>query len=217
MKGEALVTAFALLPFGVAIVGLLFRLIYSRGLDPIRLHHVGPRQALEIVGLFVLAGVDTDFGFPSGFFELNEKRVDADLEKGKLVITEGLLRGHSGFFSMVQALYYWALQAMSRLAAGGESFGCFMAVLVGSLMLAPAPFLIYAGIAEASLRFAFRSNVRITTEVVGEDTDVHIVLRGLSALSLERDLQQAFRPAALPRRFHPALRVPPADVFTAAS
>ena len=198
----ALLTAFAVLPFVVALFGWVFRTAYSKQLPPIVLHNIGQAQALSIVGDFVLSENDTDFGFPSGFFTIPKPdRVDADLASGTITVREELLRGSSGFFDLLRRLYYWAVRAIANIAGDGDGFGCFIAVLVGGLILLPAPFLLYAGIAEAALRFAFRSNVRLSAERSGSDTSVHVVLRGLSALSIADELQRAFRTAELPQRF----------------
>lgn len=180
----------------VAAVG--FR-IWRRPLAPVRLEKIGSREVAEMVRDFLGTATDGDFGFPTGFFQ-----IDKDASTPTRIVAREAVIWSSKFFTILRHFYVGILAIAPELGC----VGLFAGILLAAVL---TPFLLYAALAELALRFLLRSEiVAAIAPLPGKDAGSEVVftLRGPSAMLIGRAVERAFHPPALPDRIRSLAGLP---------
>jgi hypothetical protein len=167
------------------IAGIVLRLL-PRTLSPVRLHKVAPGAAVRLVGDFIASSYETDFGYPSGYFQIER------VTETEVVAKEWVTKG--SHFTQVLGAFYRAILAF------GAPFGCLGMYITFCIAALATPALLYAALTETILKYLLRSRIVATVAPAGDSTDVTFTLRGPSALLVGRRLERAFSEPALPAR-----------------
>jgi hypothetical protein len=169
----------------MVVAGIVFRLI-PRKLPPVQLHKVAPGPAARLVSDFISSSYETDFGYPSGYF-----RVEQSTET-EITATEWVAKG--SHFTQVLVGFYKGILAL------GSAFGCLGMYIMFFIAVLVTPALLYAALTETLLKYLLRSRIHAVLERSGDGTRVTFTLRGPSALLVGRRLEHAFSEPALPAR-----------------
>jgi hypothetical protein len=167
------------------IGGIVLRLI-PRKLAPVHLHKVAPSAASRMVSDFIASSYETDFGYPSGYFQI-EQATDTEV-----VAKEWVTKG--SHFTQILGGFYRAILNL------GAPFGCFGMLITFWIALVATPALLYAALTETMLKYLLRSRVVAVFDRVGDGVQVSFTLRGPSALLVGRRLERAFSQPVLPAR-----------------
>jgi hypothetical protein len=167
------------------VAGIVLRVI-PRKLPPVRLRKVAPSAAARLVSDFIASSYETDFGYPSGYFQV-EQATDTEL-----VAKEWVTKG--SHFTQILRGFYRAILAL------GAPFGCLGVLVTLWLALVATPALLYAALTETILKYLLRSRIVASFERAGDGVEVTFTLRGPSALLVGRRLQRAFNEPVLPAR-----------------
>jgi hypothetical protein len=169
----------------MVVAGIVLR-VFARTLPPVQLHKVAPAAASRLVSDFVASSYETDFGYPSGYFQI-EQVTDTEV-----VAREWVTKG-SHFTQILSGFY----RAILRL---GAPFGCLGMYLTFCIAALATPFLLYAALTETLLKHLLRSQIRASLTRAGDGTQVTFNLRGPAALLVGRRLERAFHEPVLPSR-----------------
>jgi hypothetical protein len=167
------------------VAGTVLRFI-PRKLPSVRLHKVAPSAASRLVSDFIASSYETDFGYPSGYFQI-ERATDTEV-----VAREWVTKG--SHFTQILRGFYRAILAL------GAPFGCFGVLVTFWIALVATPALLYAALTETLLKYLLRSRIVATFERAGDGVQVTFTLRGPSALLVGRRLQRAFSEPVIPAR-----------------
>jgi hypothetical protein len=161
------------------VAGIVLRVI-PRKLPSVRLHKIAPSAASRLVSDFIASSYETDFGYPSGYFQI-ERATDTEV-----VAREWVTKG--SHFTQILRGFYRAV-----LALGAMFFTFWIALLA-------TPALLYAALTETLLKYLLRSRIVAAFERAGDGVQVTFTLRGPSALLVGRRLQRAFSEPVIPAR-----------------
>lgn len=167
------------------VAGVVLRII-PRRLPPVQLHKVAPSAASRLVSDFIASSYETDFGYPSGYFQIEQ------VTDSEVVAKEWVTKG--SHFTQVLRGFYVVILAI------GEPFGCFGMLVALWLALIATPVLLYAALTETILKYLLRSRIVAALERAGDGVQVTFTLRGPSALLVGRRLDRAFSEPVLPAR-----------------
>lgn len=167
------------------VAGVILRFV-PRKLPPVRLHKVAPQAAARLVGDFIASSYETDFGFPSGFFQIQQATED------KVVAREWITK--NSHFTQVLRSFYRAIFHF------GAPLGCLTLYITFCIAAIATPALLYAALTETLLKHLLRSRIQATFVRAKDGTDVTFTLRGPCALLVGQRLQRAFHEPALPAR-----------------
>jgi hypothetical protein len=181
----AIVTIWFIIIALMIVAGVVLRFL-PRKLPPVQLHKVGPSAASRLVSDFIASSYVADFGYPSGYFEI-ERASDTEV-----VAREWVAKG-SHFTQILRGFY------RGILALGAE-FGCFGMFVVFFIAALATPFLLYAALTETLLKYLLRSRITAALDRSGDGTQVAFTLRGPNALLVGRRLERAFSEPVLPAR-----------------
>jgi hypothetical protein len=181
----AIITIWFIIIGIMLVAGIVLRLL-PRRLPPVRLQKVAPSAASQLVSDFISSSYESDFGYPSGFFRVEQGTGD------ELVATEWVAKG-SHFTQILRGFY----RAVLGIGAG---FGCLGAYIVFCIAALATPALLYAALTETILKYLLRSRIRAVFERAGDGTQVTFTLRGPTALLVGRRLERAFSEPVLPAR-----------------
>jgi hypothetical protein len=174
--------------------------IFVRTLQPVQLHKVAPMAASRLVSDFIASSCETDFGYPSGYFQI-ERATDTEV-----VATEWVAKGSQ--FTQILSGFYRAILSL------GAPFGCLGMYLTFCLAAMATPFMLYAALTETLLKYLLRSQIRAVLERTGNGTTVTFTLRGPAALLVGRRLGRAFSEPVLPARVAAMAGLGPAQPAT---
>jgi len=169
----------------MVLAGIVLR-AQPRTLPPVMLHKVAPMAAAHLVSDFIASSYETDFGYPSGWFQL--ERVSED----EVVAQEWIAKG--SHFTQVLVGFYRAILGL------GAAFGCFGMYIMFCIAALATPVLLYAALTETLLKYLLRSRIRAALKRADDGTQVTFTLRGPTALLVGRRLERAFNEPALPPR-----------------
>jgi hypothetical protein len=169
----------------MVVAGIVLR-IFARTLPPVKLHKVAPLAASRLVSDFIASSCETDFGYPSGYFVIEQAT------ETEVVATEWVAKG--SHFTQVLAGFYRAILAL------GAPFGCLGVYIMFCIAFLATPFLLYAALTETLLKYLLRSRIRAGLARAGGGTEVTFTLRGPAALLVGRRLERAFSEPVLPPR-----------------
>jgi hypothetical protein len=181
----AIITIWFIIIGLMLVAGIVLRLL-PRKLPPVRLQKVAPSAASRLVSDFISSSYESDFGYPSGFFRVEQVTGD------ELVAKEWVAKG-SHFTQIIGGFYRAILNVGSGLGCLGMFIMLWIAVLT-------TPALLYAALTETILKYLLRSRIQAVFERVGDSTQVTFTLRGPSALLVGRRLERAFSEPVLPAR-----------------
>jgi hypothetical protein len=167
------------------VAGVILRFV-PRKLPPVQLHKVAPSAAARLVSDFIASSYETDFGFPSGFFHIQQATDEG-------VVAQEWVTKNSHFTQIVRSFY----RAIFRF---GAPLGCLTLYISFCVAAIATPALLYAAFTEWLLKHLLRSRIRATFNRAGDGTDVTFTLRGPCALLVGKRLEQAFHEPALPPR-----------------
>jgi hypothetical protein len=169
----------------MVVAGIAFRFL-PRKLPPVRLRKVAPSAAARLVRDFIASSYETDFGYPSGYFRVEEA------SDSKVVAREWVAKG--SHFTMILGGFYRAILGI------GTGFGCLGILLTPLLAVLVTPLLLYAAATETLLKYLLRSQIVTALCYDDNDTQVTFTVRGPSALLVGRRLERAFREPVPPDR-----------------
>jgi hypothetical protein len=169
----------------MVVAGIVLRLI-PRTLPSVRLSKVSPAAASRLVSDFIASSYETDFGYPSGYFQIEQAT------ETEVVAREWVTKG--SHFTQILRGFYRAVLGL------GAAFGCLGMYIMFCLAVLLTPALLYAALTETLLKYLLRSRIRAAFERAGDGTQVTFTLRGPSALLVGRRLDRAFREPVLPVR-----------------
>ena len=169
----------------MVVAGIVLR-VFARTLPPVQMHKVAPAAASRLVSDFIASSYETDFGYPSGYFQI-EQVTDTEV-----VAREWVTKG--SHFTQILGGFY---RAILRL---GAPFGCIGMYIMFCIAALATPFLLYAALTETLLKHLLRSQIRATLARTGDGTQVTFNLRGPAALLVGRRLERAFHEPVLPNR-----------------
>jgi hypothetical protein len=169
----------------MVVAGIALR-IFVRTLPPVQLHKVAPASASRLVSDFIASSYETDFGYPSGYFRI-EQATDTEV-----IAQEWVTKG--SHFTQILRGFYRAVLSL------GAPFGCLGLYLTFFLAALATPFLLYAALTEVLLKYLLRSQIRAGLLRSGDGTQVTFTLRGPAALLVGRRLERAFHEPVLPSR-----------------
>lgn len=167
------------------LAGIVLR-IWRRRLAPVLLQKVALQPAMALVGEFLASCYDGQFGFPTGFFVVEQTSAN------RVVAREFAFR-QSHFGTILRRLYRSVLSF-------GAAFGCMGSVIGLALAVALTPVLLYVAVTEVALRYLLRSQIEASLAPASGGTVVAFTLRGPAALLVGRRLASAFHPPSLPPR-----------------
>jgi hypothetical protein len=147
---------------------------------------VAPSAASRLVSDFIASSYESDFGYPSGYFEIDEAT------STQVTATEWVAKG-SHFTQVLRGFYRGVLGL-------GAAFGCFGVYIMLFIAVFLTPALLYAALTETLLKHLLRSRITAALERSGDGTEVTFTLRGPNALLVGRRLERAFSQPALPAR-----------------
>lgn len=169
----------------MVVAGIVLR-AFARTLPPVQLHKVAPAAASRLVSDFIASSYETDFGYPSGYFQIEH------VTDSEVVAREWVTKG-SHFTQILRGFY----RAILRL---GAPFGCLGMYVTFCIAALATPFLLYAALTETLLKYLLRSQIRASLARTGDGTQVTFNLRGPAALLVGRRLERAFHEPVLPSR-----------------
>ena len=169
----------------MVVAGIVLR-IFTRTLPPVQLHKVAPLAASRLVSDFIASSYETDFGYPSGYFQIEQ------VTEAEVVAKEWVAKG-SHFTQILKGFY----RAILRLGAPFGCLGMFICLYIAAIA---TPFLLYAALTETLLKYLLRSRIRATLARTRDGTQVAFTLRGPAALLVGRRLERAFNEPVLPAR-----------------
>jgi hypothetical protein len=167
------------------VAGVVLRLV-PRKLPSVQLHKVAPSAASRLVSDFIGGSYETDFGYPSGIFRI-EQATDTEV-----VAKEWVAKG--SHFTQILGGFYRAILGF------GSALGCLGLYITFCIAVLATPALLYAALTETLLKYLLRSRVQAMFERVGDGTQVTFTLRGPSALLVGKRLERAFHDPVLPAR-----------------
>jgi hypothetical protein len=179
-----LFTVIVFIGAAVALGGLVCRLV-ARPLDDITFHDTAPDHAGFLVAQFAEGTYENRFGFPTGFFAIDEKKTDPPnrylfVEAQPMgSVTDGCA-AHIGAFGA------------SGIGEGGA--GCLM-VLVSAMMAAP---FVAISFVDRLYRSMMRSKIQIDVRASGTDSIVSIAFYGIVGYLLRSRYAAAFAAPTLP-------------------
>lgn len=182
---SAIVDAWLILIALMVVAGIALRLL-PRKLPPVRLRKVAPSAAARLVSDFIASSYETDFGYPSGYFRIEEA------SDSKVVAKEQVIKG-SHFAEILSGFYRPILRF-------GAPFGCLGLFFTLWLAVLTAPLLLYAAVTETLLKYLLRSQIVAALSHGDDETQVTFTIRGPSALLVGRRLKRAFREPVPPGR-----------------
>jgi hypothetical protein len=169
----------------MVVAGIALRSV-PRKLPPVELHKVAPSAASRLVSDFIASSYETDFGYPSGIFRI-EQATDTEV-----VAKEWVAKG--SHFTQILGGFYRAILGL------GSELGCLGLYITFCIAALATPALLYAALTETLLKYLLRSRVQAVLERTGDGTRVTFTLRGPSALLVGRRLERAFHEPVLPAR-----------------
>jgi hypothetical protein len=167
------------------LAGVVLRFL-PRKLTPVQLHKVSPRAAARLVSDFIESSYETDFGYPSGLFEI-ERATETEVA-AKEVVAKG------SHFTQVLRGFYAAVLSL------GSDFGCIGMVIMLWIAVLLTPALLYAALTETLLKYLLRSQIIAALERSGDGTKVTFTLRGPVAMLVGQRLERVFQQPVLPTR-----------------
>jgi len=165
--------------------GIVLRFV-PRKLPPVQLHKVAPRAASRLVSDFIESSYETDFGYPSGLFDI-ERATETEVAAQEIV-------AKGSHFTQVLRGFYTAILSL------GSEFGClgmFIMLWIAALL---TPALLYAALTETLLKYLLRSRITAALERSGDGTQVTFTLRGPVAMLVGQRLERVFHQPVLPTR-----------------
>lgn len=181
----AIVTIWFIIIGLMVVAGVVLRLI-PRTLTPVKLSKVAPGAASRLVSDFIASSYETDFGYPSGYFQIEQAT------ENEIVAKEWVTKG--SHFTQILVGFY---RSMLSIGAG---FGCLGMYLMLCIAAMATPILLYAALTETLLKYLLRSRIAAALERHGDGTQVTFTLRGPAALLVGRRLEKAFHEPVLPAR-----------------
>jgi hypothetical protein len=169
----------------MVVAGIVLRLL-PRKLPPVKLRKVAPSAASRLVSDFIASSYETDFGYPSGYFQIER------VSETEVVAKEWVTKG--SHFTQILGGFYRAILGL------GSAFGCLGLYITFCIAVMATPFLLYAALTETLLKYLLRSRIEVAFERAGDGTQLTFTLRGPSALLVGRRLERAFHEPALPVR-----------------
>jgi len=167
------------------LAGIVLRFL-PRKLPPVQLHKVAPRAAARLVSDFIESSYETDFGYPSGLFDI-ERATETEV-----AATEIVAKG--SHFTQVLRGFYAAVLSL------GSEFGCIGTIIMLWIAVVLTPALLYAALTETLLKYLLRSRITAALERSGDGTQVTFTLRGPVAMLVGRRLERVFHEPVLPTR-----------------
>jgi hypothetical protein len=184
----AIITIWFIIIGLMLVAGVVLRLL-PRKLPAVQLRKVAPSAASRLVSDFIASSYETDFGYPSGYFQIEQ------VSETEVTAKEWVTKG--SHFTQVLGGFYRAILAF------GAPFGCLGLYLTFFLAVMVTPALLYAALTETILKYLLRSRIKAAFERAGDGTQVTFTLRGPSALLVGRRLVRAFHEPVLPPRLAP--------------
>jgi hypothetical protein len=181
----AIVTIWFIIIGLMVVAGIVLRLL-PRKLPPVQLRKVAPGAASQLVSDFIASSYETDFGYPSGYFQIEQATETV------VVAKEWVTKG--SHFIQVLGGFYRAILGF------GSALGCLGLYFTFCIAALATPMLLYAALTETLLKYLLRSRIEVAFERSGDGTQVAFTLRGPSALLVGRRLERAFHEPALPDR-----------------
>jgi hypothetical protein len=166
----------------MVVAGIALRFL-PRKLAPVRLRKVSPVAASRLVSDFIASSYETDFGYPSGYFQI-ERATESEV-----VATEWVTKG--SHFTMILRGFYRGILGL------GAEFGCVGMFIVFFIAALATPALLYAALAETLLKYLLRSRITAALDRSGDGTQVTFTLRGPNARGRGRPGRRS-RSCALP-------------------
>lgn len=167
------------------VAGVVLRFL-PRKLPPVQLHKVAPSAAARLVSDFIESSYETDFGYPSGLFNI-ELATETEVAAQEIVVK-------GSHFTQVLRSFYKAILSF------GAAFGCLGAYITFCIAVMLTPALLYAALTETLLKYLLRSRINAALERSGDGTRVTFTLRGPVAMLVGRRLVQVFHEPVLPAR-----------------
>lgn len=204
-------------------VGVLITRLVPRKTKPVTLRKTSPDAALVMAADYLDAAEDTTFGFPTGFFRVEESTNPSSIMARELVFDgSNLVPIMAALFAIIPSLasgiggFIGGLFDSSGRGPGfffGSLLGGAVGLLAFVYLLVPAVIL---GVAEIALRHTARASVTARAEADHEGgTQLTFELRGPSAWMIGKELSRAFDVPVVPERIR-TLALPAAQVPTAA-
>jgi len=169
----------------MVVAGIVLR-IYTRTLPAFQMKKVAPAAASRLVSDFIASSAETDFGYPSGYFQIEQ------VTPTEVTAKEWVAKG--SHFTQILKGFYRAILAL------GSPFGCLGMFIMLYIAAIATPFLLYAAGTETLLKYLLRSRIRATLAPTRDGTEVTFTLRGPDALLVGRRLEHAFNAPVLPPR-----------------
>lgn len=167
------------------VAGVVLRFL-PRKLPPVQLHKVSPTAAARLVSDFIESSYETDFGYPSGLFNI-ERATETEVA-AKEIVAKG-----SHFTQILRGFY-------SAVLSLGSEFGCLGMVIMLWIAALLTPALLYAALTETLLKYLLRSRIVAALERSGDGTQVTFTLRGPVAMLVGQRLERVFHQPVLPPR-----------------
>lgn len=181
----AIITIWFIIIGLMVAAGIVLRFL-PRKMPPVLLHKVAPTAASRLVSDFIASSYETDFGYPSGYFQIEQAT------ETEVVAREWVTKG--SHFTQILGGFYRAVLGL------GAGFGCLGMYITFCIAVIATPALLYAALTETLLKYLLRSRIRAALERAGDGTAVTFTLRGPSALLVGRRLHRAFHEPELPAR-----------------
>jgi hypothetical protein len=197
-KGQRIVWLIYLILFclsAVLVVGLVLLFVPAKVGD-VRLAGVSPDHAYDLIAVFSNGTYDSRFGYPSGFFSLNERKS----RPGQHLV-------YSEMQPSAAASDGCAREAGSLAFAGTGSgpLGCVMTFIAVSFIA--GPFMI-ASFADRVCRNTLKSQISVSLAADGVDTVASFAFRGVSAYFVKDKFIRAFAEPVLPPGLFPQVEEP---------
>lgn len=173
----------------VAIAGFGCRVV-ARRIEPVTFRDTSPDYAGVLVAQFAEGTFENRFGFPTGFYHLDDKRTS---RPERFVYVEAQPQG-----SITDGC------AMNIGAAGSAGLGEGVAGcvwFVGACIVA-APFVVVS-VVDRLYRTLMRSRIQIDVKADGADSTVSLAFYGISGYLLMARYRAAFAPPELPEGLAP--------------
>jgi hypothetical protein len=183
------------------IVGGVVLRFLPRRLPPVRLHKVAPSAASRLVSDFIASSYESDFGYPSGYFQIESATAT------QVTAQEWITKG--SHFTQVLGGFYRAILGL------GSAFGCIGMYIMLCIAAFLTPALLYAALTETLLKYLLRSRITADLQRTGDGTEVTFTLRGPNALLVGRRLERAFSQPVLPVRVASLAGIAPEPAATA--
>jgi hypothetical protein len=185
MALEAIIYIWLIIIILMMVTGIALR-IYTRTLPSFQMHKVAPAAASRLISDFISSSNETDFGYPSGYFRIEQATPT------EVTAKEWVAKG--SHFTHILKGFYRAILAL------GSPFGCLGMFIMLYIAAIFTPFLLYAALTETLLKYLLRSRIRAVLVPARGGTEVTFSLRGPTALLVGRRLERAFHEPVLPYR-----------------